>query len=156
MSKIFSRSLCFILTVVAGLTACKSKKEVLVDSNVSVDSASASNLVLSSSLSGSEHHSFDFSFDSIEVRIERQTSEALMPEVVKMKVTNGRIIDRKDSQRDSVAVYNSVDSVAFKVSAATSSAEHSASTRVYSPPNATILIFLAAICVVVLIWLRFR
>lgn len=156
MFKTITRSLYLVLMIAAGLTACKSKKEMLVDNSVSADSVSVSNLAHSLSLSGSEHHSFDFSFDSIEVCIERQSSAALMPEVVKLKVANGRIVDRKDSQRDSIAIYNTVDSVAYKASSAISSAEHSASTSVYNPPNATILIFLAAICLIVLIWLRFR
>jgi len=138
------------------LIGCKSQKNVIASQSVTTDS-----------LAHSEHHrtiatidsvirSTSFDFDTLEVNIERPTAYAEKPEIIRLKATKGRVIDRQRVQRNQVEAYNSLDTVAYHQSATEASTEHSATTRLYNPPDGTVVAIFAILGIACLIWLFFR
>ena len=100
----------------------------------------------------------DFSFDTLKVEIQRPSSVGEAPEVIRLKAVKGRVIDRRRVFRDSVEAYNSLDTVAYKQSTIEASTEHTATTRLYNPPNGTAIgVFAMVIAgIVVFVYLFFR
>ena len=119
------------------------------------------------SLAHSEHHrtvavidsitrSTSFDFDTLEVTVERPTAIADAPEVIRLKAVKGRVIDRRQMFRDSVEAYNSLDTVAYKQSAIEASTEHSATTRLYNPPNGTAAVIITILVIGCLVYVFYR
>ena len=121
----------------------------------------------------SEHHrttavidslirNIDFSFDTLKINIERPyyigDTVACQPEIIHLKAVRGRVIDQRRVHRDSVEAFNRLDTVAYHQSAAESSTEHTTTTRLYNPPDGTLLIGLAIIIIAVgyILYIRTR
>lgn len=142
------------LLALALITSCRSHKEVQTNSALQTDS-----------LARSEHHrtivsidslirNTDFSFDTLKVSIERPSTIAdVPPEIIRLTAVNGRVIDRRKLEHNQVEDYNRLDTVAYKQSAARSSAEHSATTRLYEPPDGTAVAVVAIILIAILIYI---
>ena len=98
----------------------------------------------------------DFSFDTLKINIERPVEYAEAPQIIHLTAIHGRVIDKRRVHRDSVEAYNQLDTVAYHQSAAEASTEHSATTRLYNPPDGTLTSVLAILIAGVLIYLFYR
>ncbi len=145
-----------LLAIFAILTSCKSHKNIVSDKSLDVDSVARSEHHRTIATIDSVIRSTSFDFDTLEVNIERPTAYAEKPEIIRLKATKGRVIDRQRVQRNQVEAYNSLDTVAYHQSATEASTEHSATTRLYNPPDGTAVAVIALIIAGVLIFLFLR
>ena len=154
--------LLFALAATAFLGGCRSHKEVVRDNSLSVDSVARSEHHRTIAVIDSVIRNIDFSFDTLKINIERPYSigdtVACQSEIIRIKAVKGRVIDRRRVHRDSVEAFNRLDTVAYRQSAAETSTEHTATTRLYNPPDGTLLIGLAIIIIAVgyILYIRTR
>lgn len=174
------RSIIFII-VLAILTGCKSQKQVVSDKSLDIDSVARSEHHRTIAVIDSAIRNIDFSFDTLKINIERpiQYAEApefwckrgqngsslpVMPsaaqnapcEVIRLTATKGRVIDRRSVHRDSVEDFNRLDTVAYHQSAAETSTEHTATTRLYNPPDGTAAVIITILVIGCLIYVFYR
>lgn len=149
------RSLILIITL-AILTGCKSKKQVVSDKSLDIDSVARSEHHRTIATVDSMMRSTSFDFDTLEVQIERPTAYAEKPEVIRLKAVKGRVMDKRRVQRNQVEAYNQLDTVAYKKSAAEASTEHTATTRLYNPPNGTAVAIITILVIGCLIYVFYR
>lgn len=142
----------------ATLSGCRSNKEVVSNTTLSVDSIARSAHHHTMAVIDSLVRNIDFSFDTLKINIERPSSVCDRPEVIRLKAVRGRVIDQRRVHRDSVEVCNRLDTVAYHQSAAETSTEHTATMRLYNPPDATLLIGIAIVIIAVgyILYIRTR
>ena len=145
------RSLILLLAL-ALITSCRSHKELQQDKSLAVDSVARSEHHRTIATIDSLMRSTTFDFDTLEVQVERPTAYAEKPEIIRLKATKGRVIDQRRVQRNQVEAYNQLDTVAYKKSAAEASTEHTATTRLYNPPDGTV-VAVAALIIAAIIFL---
>lgn len=138
------------------LIGCKSQKNVVSDKSLATDSLAHSEHHRTVAVIDSITRSTSFDFDTLEVTVERPTAIADAPEVIRLKAVKGRVIDRRQMFRDSVEAYNSLDTVAYKQSAIEASTEHSATTRLYNPPNGTAAVIITILVIGCLVYVFYR
>ena len=153
------RSIIFILAL-ALITSCRTHKELQQDKSVAVDSVAQSEHHRTIAVIDSAIRNIDFSFDTLKINIERPysvgDSVASQPEVIRIKAVRGRVIDRRRAVRDSVEAFNRLDTVAYHQSAAETSTEHTATTRLYNPPDGTAVMIIALIIAGILFFVCYR
>lgn len=149
------RSLILLLAL-ALITSCRSHKELQQDKSLAVDSVARSEHHRTIATIDSLMRSTTFDFDTLEVQVERPTAYAEKPEVIRLKATKGRVIDQRRVQRNQVEAYNQLDTVAYKKSAAEASTEHTATTRIYNPPNGTAVAIITILVIGCLIYVFYR
>lgn len=149
------RSLIFIIAL-AILTGCKSQKQVVSDKSLDIDSVARSEHHRTIAVIDSAIRNIDFSFDTLKINIERPVQYAEAPEVIRLTATKGRVIDRRSVHRDSVEVFNRLDTVAYHQSAAETSTEHTATTRLYNPPDGTAAVIITILVIGCLIYVFYR
>ena len=149
------RSLIFIIAL-AILTGCKSQKQVVSDKSLDIDSVARSEHHRTIAVIDSAIRNIDFSFDTLKINIERPVQYAEAPEVIRLTATKGRIIDRRSVHRDSVEAFNRLDTVAYHQSAAETSTEHTATTRLYNPPDGTAAVIITILVIGCLIYVFYR
>ena len=149
------RSLILLLAL-ALITSCRSHKELQQDKTLAVDSVARSEHHRTIATIDSLMRSTSFDFDTLEVQVERPTAYAEKPEVIRLKATKGRVIDQRRVQRNQVEAYNQLDTVAYKKSAAEASTEHTATTRLYNPPNGTAVAIITILVIGCLIYIFYR
>ena len=145
-----------ILLVTCALLGCKSQKNVATSQSVKTDSLAHSEHHRSIAVIDSVVRNIDFSFDTLKINIERPVQFAEAPEIVSLTAVRGRVIDRRSAQRDSVEAFNRLDTVAYHQSAAESSTEHSATTRLYNPPDGTAVLVIALVIAGILFYVFYR
>ena len=131
------RSIPIYLFPILILCGCKTNKNIVTDKSLATDSLAHSEHHRTTAVIDSAIRHFDFSFDTLKIEIERPSSVGEASEIIRLKAIRGRVIDRRQMFRDSVEAYNSLDTVAYKQSAIEASTEHTATTRLYNPPNGT-------------------
>lgn len=149
------RSLILLLAL-ALITSCRSHKELQQDKSLAVDSVARSEHHRTIATIDSLMRSTSFDFDTLEVQVERPTAYAEKPEVIRLKATKGCVIDQRRVQRNQVEAYNQLDTVAYKKSAAEASTEHTATTRLYNPPNGTAVAIITILVIGCLIYVFYR
>ena len=149
------RSLIFLLAL-ALLASCRSHKELQQDKSLAVDSVARSEHHRTIATIDSAIRSTSFDFDTLEVSVERPTAYAEKPEVIRLKAIKGRVIDSRKLKHNQDVHYNRLDTVAYKQSAVESSAEHSATTRLYNPPNGTAVAIITILVIGCLIYVFYR
>lgn len=149
------RSLIFIIAL-AILTGCKNQKQVVSDKSLDFDSVARSEHHRTIAVIDSAIRNIDFSFDTLKINIERPVQYAEAPEVIRLTATKGRIIDRRSVHRDSVEAFNRLDTVAYHQSAAETSTEHTATTRLYNPPDGTAAVIITILVIGCLIYVFYR
>ena len=149
------RTLIFLFLTCA-LVGCKSQKNVMASQSVNTDSLAHSEHHRTIAVIDSVVRNIDFSFDTLKINIERPVQYAEAPEIVSLTAVRGRVIDRRSAQRDSVEVFNRLDTVAYHQSAAESSTEHSATTRLYNPPDCTAVLVIALVIAGILFFVFYR
>ena len=150
------RYLIFIV-VLALLAGCKYHKKIVSDKSLDIDSIARSEHHRTIAVIDSLVRNIDFSFDTLKINIERPSVIAEQPpEVIRVTATNGRVIDSRKLNHNQVENYNRLDTVAYHQSTVESSAEHSATTRLYNPPSGTAVAVVALIIAGVLIYIFLR
>ena len=149
------RSLIFII-VLAILTGCKSQKQVVSDKLLDIDSVARSEHHRTIAVIDSAIRNIDFSFDTLKINIERPVENAERPEIIRLTATKGRVIDRRSVHRDSVEAFNRLDTVAYHQSAAETSTEHTATTRLYNPPDGSAAVIITILVIGYLIYVFYR
>lgn len=153
------RSIIFILAL-ALITSCRSHKELQQDKSLAVDSVARSEHHRTIAVIDSAIRNIDFSFDTLKINIERPYSigdtVACQSEIIRIKAVKGRVIDRRRVLRDSVEAFNRLDTVAYRQSAAESSTEHTATTRLYNPPDGTAVLIIALVIAGILFYVFYR
>ena len=149
------RSLIFILAL-ALITSCRSHKELQQDKSLAVDSVARSEHHRTIAVIDSMMRSTSFDFDTLEVQVERPTAYTEKPEVIRLKATKGRVRDQRRVQRNQVEAFNRLDTVAYRQSAAESSTEHTATTRLYNPPDGTAVLIISLVIAGVLFFVCYR
>lgn len=149
------RSLIFILAL-SLLASCKSHKEVVSDKSLDIDSVARSEHHRTIAVIDSAIRNIDFSFDTLKINIERPVEYAEAPEIIRLTATRGRVIDRRRVHRDSVEAFNRLDTVAYHQSAAEASTEHTATTRLYNPPDGTAVLIIALVIAGILFFVCYR
>ena len=149
------RSLIFILAL-ALITSCRSHKELQQDKSLAVDSVARSEHHRTIAVIDSVMRSTSLDFDTLEVQVERPTAYAEKPEVFRLKATKGRVRDQRRVQRNQVEAFNRLDTVAYRQSAAESSTEHTATTRLYNPPDGTAVLIIALVIAGILFYVFYR
>ena len=145
-----------ILFLTCAMVGCKSQKNVVASQSVNTDSLAHSEHHRSIAVIDSVVRNIDFSFDTLKINIERPVQYAEAPEIIRLTATRGRVIDRRSAQRDSVEAFNRLDTVAYHQSAAESSTEHSATTRLYNPPDGTAVLVIALVISGILFYIFYR
>ena len=145
----------FILALVVALCpSCKSKKDIVIDNSLQTDSVARTETHRTIASIDSLIRHTDFSFDTLKVSIKRPSLIAdVPPEIIRLTAIKGRVIDRRKLEHNQVEDYNRLDTVAYKQSAVESSTEHSATTRLYNPPNGTAVVIVAIIIAAILIYI---
>lgn len=149
------RTLIFLFLTCA-LVGCKSQKNVVASQSVNTDSLAHSEHHRSIAVIDSVVRNIDFSFDTLKINIERPVQYAEAPEVIRLTATKGRVIDRRSVHRDSVEAFNRLDTVAYHQSAAETSTEHTATTRLYNPPDGTAAVIITILVIGCLIYVSYR
>lgn len=150
------RTQIIIFTLSLVLFGCKSHKEVVSDKSLSTDSIARSEHHRTIAVIDSAIRNIDFSFDTLKINIERPVEYAEAPEIIRLTATRGRVIDRRRVHRDSVEAFNRLDTVAYHQSAAEASTEHTATTRLYNPPDGTMVLVIALVIAGVLFYVFYR
>lgn len=146
----------FVLAATAFLGGCRSHKEVVSNTSLSVDSVTRSEHHRTTAVIDSLIRNIDFSFDTLKINIERPVEYAEAPEVIRLTATRGRVIGRRRVHRDSVEAFNRLDTVAYHQSAAESSTEHTATTRIYNPPDGTTMFIITILVIGGLLYVFYR
>ena len=149
------RSLIFILAL-ALITSCRSHKELQQDKSLAVDSVARSEHHRTIAVIDSMMRSTSFDFDTLEVQVERPTAYAEKLEIIRLKATKGSVRDQRRVQRDQVEAFNRLDTVAYHQSAAKTSTEHTATTRLYNPPDGTAAVIITILVIGCLIYVFYR
>lgn len=144
------------LLALALLASCRSHKELQQDKSLAVDSVARSEHHRTIAVIDSAIRSTSFDFDTLEVSVERPTAYAEKPEVIRLKAVRGRVINQRRVHRDSVEAFNRLDTVAYRQSAAETSTEHTATTRLYNPPDGTTVMIIALIIAGILFFVCYR
>jgi hypothetical protein len=148
------------LLALALITSCRSHKELQQDKTLAVDSVTRSEHHRTIAVIDSAIRNIDFSFDTLKINIERPfligDTVACQPEVIRIKAVRGRVIDRRRVHRDSVEAFNRLDTVAYRQSAAETSTEHTATTRLYNPPDGTAVLITALVIAGILFFVCYR
>lgn len=153
------RSLIFILAL-ALITSCRSHKDLQQDKSLAADSIARSEHHRTIAVIDSAIRNIDFSFDTLKINIERPYSisdtVACQPEIIRIKAVKGRVIDRRRVHEDSVEAFNRLDTVAYRQSAAETSTEHTATTRLYNPPDGTAVLIISLVIAGILFFVCYR
>lgn len=145
-----------ILFLTCALVGCKSQKNVVASQSVKTDSLAHSEHHRTIAVIDSAMRHIDFSFDTLKINIERPVEYAEAPEIIRLTAVRGRVIDQRRVHRDSVEAYNQLDTVAYHQSAAEASTEHTATTRLYNPPDGTAVAIITILVIGCLIYVFFR
>lgn len=148
--------LLFVIAATTFLGGCRSNKEAVNNKSLNSDSIARSEHHRTIAVIDSAIRNIDFSFDTLKINIERPVEYAEAPEIIRLKATRGRVIDRRRVHRDSVEAFNRLDTVAYHQSAAEASTEHTATTRLYNPPDGTMVLVIALVIAGVLFYVFYR
>lgn len=142
------------LLLLALLVSCRSHKEVQKDVAVSVDSVAHSASHRTTASLDSVVHRLSFSFDTLEVCMERQFADTT--QTIRLKAVKGQVKSHRKEESLAAEHHERLDTLAYKLASSDKSAEHSATTRIYDPPNGTVTIIVALLILAGLAYFIFR
>ena len=146
----------FVLAATTLMGGCRSHKETVSNKSLDRDSVARSEHHRTIAVIDSAICNIDFSFDTLKINIERPVEYAEAPEVIRLTATRWRVICRRSVHRDSVEAFNRLDTVAYHQSAAEASTEHTATTRLYNPPDGTAVLIIALVIAGILFYVFYR
>lgn len=150
------RHLTIIIFATFILAGCKSQKQLQSGKSVATDSLIHSEHHRTIAVIDSITRSTSFDFDTLEVTVERPAANVDAPEIFRLKAVKGRVIDRQRVQKNQVEAYNRLDTVRYRQSAVEASTEHTATTRLYNPPDGTAAVLVTIIVTGILIYVFYR
>lgn len=127
-------------------SSCRSQKSVQKDIALTTDSVahSAHHRTFATLDTAAIRLSLDF--DTLEIsRIRRDAADTV--EIVRLKAVKGQVLSHRSQHRQIAEEHERLDTLAYKLASADKSAEHSSTTRVYDPPNATGIILFALLII---------
>ena len=128
-------------------TSCRSHREIQKNISVDVDSVAHSSHHRSMAVLDTLAAKMDFDFDTLNITIERPLADVPVPQTIKIKAVKGKISSSKEQRKLAAAHEERLDTLAYKLASADKSAEHTSTTRVYDPPNATGIILFALLII---------
>lgn len=142
-------SLPFLLIVLC-VSSCGTQKQVQKDVSAATDSVVTAEHHRTIAVSDSIIKNLHFEFDTLTITVERPVlveGQAIRPtEIVRLKAVGGKLNDTRRQHKVAVEAKSRLDSTAYKANSADKSAEHTATTVAYEPPNTTsFLLFVALI-----------
>lgn len=148
-------TLILALSLTALCASCRAKKEIAAESRNDTDSVAATVASLRTFKTDTAMRHISFDFDTLEITIQRHATDTSLyatplNETVRIRAVGGRLADRRKQTRNAIAGYNRLDTVAYRHTSASSTAEHTATTSVAEPPDTTrIILTLAALILIV-------
>lgn len=141
-----------LFIALALLISCRSHKEVQRETLVDSDSVAttASHRTFASLDSVISRLYFDF--DTLDISMGRIALGDTV-ETVRLKAVKGRVASNRSQYRQAEEAKTRLDSTAYKQRSAESSAEHTATTAVYDPPNTTAIICTAVAIALLLLFI---
>ena len=132
--------------VLALITSCRSQKNLQSDTTISVDSVAQSSIHRTTAVLDSMGTRFNFDFDTLTISVARQV--ATIPEIIRLKAVKGSVSKNNTQYQAITETHNRLDTLAYKMSTSEQTTEHSATTRIYDPPNASGLVLLLIIAAI--------
>ena len=126
------------LLATALCAGCRSHKEIVSKSDFVADSVAVSSATFVGASIDSAFRRFDMDFDTLLVTLRLDSAE--LSQRVEFRAVRGRIHSRSQQYRDAIKADQRLDTVAFNIASNDSTAEHTASTAVYDPPNTTAIV----------------
>lgn len=144
------RHLLPFLLIVLCVSSCGTQKQVQKDVSAATDSVVTAEHHRTIAVSDSIIKNLHFEFDTLTITVERPVlveGQAIRPtEIVRLKAVGGKLNDTRRQHKVAVEAKSRLDSTAYKANSADKSAEHTATTVAYEPPNTTsFLLFVALI-----------
>ena len=138
------------LLIVLCVSSCGTQKRVQKDVSAATDSVVTAEHHRTIAVSDSIIKNLHFEFDTLTITVERPVlveGQAIRPtEIVRLKAVGGKLNDTRRQHKVAVEAKSRLDSTAYKANSADKSAEHTATTVAYEPPNTTsFLLFVALI-----------
>ena len=138
------------LLIVLSVSSCGTQKQVQKDVSAATDSVVTAEHHRTIAVSDSIIKNLHFEFDTLTITVERPVlieGQAIRPtEIVRLKAVGGKLNDTRKLHKVAVEAKSRLDSTAYKANSADKSAEHTATTVAYEPPNTTsFLLFVALI-----------
>ena len=140
------------LLIVLSVSSCGTQKQVQKDVSAATDSVVTAEHHRTITVSDSIIKNLHFEFDTLTITVERpvllgEAAQAIRPtEIVRLKAVGGKLKDTRQQHKVAVEAKSRLDSTAYKANSADKSAEHTATTVAYEPPNTTsFLLFVALI-----------
>ena len=138
------------LVIVLCVSSCGTQKQVQKDVSAATDSVVTAEHHRTIAVSDSIIKNLHFEFDTLTITVERPVhveGQAIRPtEIVRLKAVGGKLNDTRRQHKVAVEAKSRLDSTAYKANSADKSAEHTATTVAYEPPNTTsFLLFVALI-----------
>lgn len=138
------------LLIVFCVSSCGTQKQVQKDVSAATDSVVTAEHHRTIAVSDSIIKNLHFEFDTLTITVERPVlieGQAIRPtEIVRLKAVGGKLNDTRKLHKVAVEAKSRLDSTAYKANSADKSAEHTATTVAYEPPNTTsFLLFVALI-----------
>ena len=138
------------LLIVLCVSSCGTQKQVQKDVSAATDSVVTAEHHRTIAVSDSIIKNLHFEFDTLTITVERPglvEGQAIRPtEIVRLKAVGGKLNDTRRQHKVAVEAKSRLDSTAYKANSADKSAEHTATTVAYEPPNTTsFLLFVALI-----------
>ena len=138
------------LLIVLSVSSCGTQKQVQKDVSAATDSVVTAEHHRTIAVSDSIIKNLHFEFDTLTITVERPVlveGQAIRPtEIVRLKAVGGKLNDTRRQHKVAVEAKSRLDSTAYKANSADKSAEHTATTVAYEPPNTTsFLLFVALI-----------
>lgn len=148
------RTLTIFAALLVILAGCKSQKHIVASQSVTTDSLAHSESHRTILQTDCIAARFDFDFDTLNVTIERLVAD--VPEVIKLKAVGGKIIRSKEQNKLAAAHEERLDTLAYKLASSDNSMEHTATTAVYNPPSATIIVLVSLLILCGAAYIFFR
>lgn len=152
-----------MLMLLATLAACRSQKAVQKDVALAVDSLATTAQHRTIATLDSAFARLSLDFDTLDITIERETpmlptDTAALPrkETLKLRAVKGNLTDTRARHRQLAEQHQRRDTLAYRLTSADRSAEHTATTRLYDPPNSTVVITLSILMIGCLIIFLYR
>lgn len=152
-----------LLMLLATLAACRSQKAVQKDVALAVDSLATTAQHRTIATLDSAFARLSLDFDTLDITIERETpmlptDTAALPrkETLKLRAVKGNLTDTRARHRQLAEQHQRRDTLAYRLTSADRSAEHTATTRLYDPPNSTVVITLSILMIGCLIIFLYR
>ena len=127
-----------LLVILAG---CKSQKHIVANQSVTTDSLAHSESHRTILRADSAMKRIDFAFDTLEISVARQVADTT--EIVRLKAVKGQVLSHRKQNQYAAAHEERLDTLAYKLSATDNAVEHTATTAVYNPPSATIIVLVS-------------